>query len=100
MEATVEESNNTNADLRTRTLDLQQMTASRDEQQHEWEQARANELALREVNERLDTFVAMAAHDLRSPVGVSRMVVQRAQHLLRQAAAEVGDPQRGKPAQA
>src|SRR5690348_6181605 len=53
----------------------------------EREEARASELALREVNERLDTFVTMAAHDLRSPVAVSRMVVQRAQHLLGQAAA-------------
>jgi PAS domain S-box-containing protein len=55
----------------------------------EQEAARTNELALREVNERLDTFVAMAAHDLRSPVGVSQMVVHRAQDLLRQAVTDV-----------
>jgi PAS domain S-box-containing protein len=57
--------------------------------QRKWEEARANELALREVNERLDTFASVAAHDLRSPVGVSRIMVQRAQQVLRQAAAAV-----------
>jgi signal transduction histidine kinase/integral membrane sensor domain MASE1 len=50
------------------------------------EEARANELALRELNARLETFVAIAAHDLRAPVGVSRMVVERAQQVLRRAA--------------
>jgi signal transduction histidine kinase len=43
----------------------------------------------------------MAAHDLRSPVGVSKMVVQRAQDLLRKAAADVdGRASQGKVAQA
>jgi PAS domain S-box-containing protein len=56
-------------------------------ERHELEQVRASELALREVNERLDTFATLAAHDLRSPLGVSRMVIQRAQQLLRRAAA-------------
>src|SRR5262249_23414669 len=54
--------------------------------EHEQEEARARELAVLEVNQRLDTFVTMAAHDLRSPVAVSRIVVQRAQQLLGQAA--------------
>src|SRR5262249_42143800 len=53
----------------------------------EREEAQASELALRELNERLDTFVTMAAHELRSPVAVSRMVVQRARDMLGQAAA-------------
>jgi signal transduction histidine kinase len=52
----------------------------------EREAARASELALREVNERLDTFVTMAVHDLRAPLGVSRMVIERAQVLLGRAA--------------
>ncbi len=56
--------------------------------EREQEEARARELAVLEVNQRLDTFVTMAAHDLRSPVAVSRMVVQRAQQLLGQAAAD------------
>jgi PAS domain S-box-containing protein len=50
------------------------------------EEARANEMALRELNARLDTFATIAAHDLSAPVSVSRMVVQRAQYLLQQAA--------------
>lgn len=53
----------------------------------EREEARANELALREVNARLDTFAAVAAHDLRSPVGVTRLAVHRAQSLLQQLSA-------------
>ncbi|HEV2461656.1 MAG TPA: PAS domain S-box protein [Ktedonobacterales bacterium] len=57
--------------------------------EREREEARASELALREVNERLDTFATMAAHDLRSPVGVSRMALERAQQVLTQASAEV-----------
>jgi PAS domain S-box-containing protein len=55
----------------------------------EREEARASELAVREVNQRLDTFVTIAAHDLRAPVAVSRVVVQRALQLLGQAAAGV-----------
>jgi PAS domain S-box-containing protein len=53
----------------------------------EMEAARASELALREVNERLDTFIAMAAHDLRHPVGVSKMAVAGAQRRVHRAAA-------------
>jgi signal transduction histidine kinase len=47
--------------------------------ERESEAARANELAVREVNQRLDTFVGVAAHDLRTPLAVSRMVLERAQ---------------------
>jgi PAS domain S-box-containing protein len=36
----------------------------------EREEARANELALREVNQRMDEFVAVASHDIRAPVTV------------------------------
>jgi PAS domain S-box-containing protein len=54
---------------------------------HEREETRASELALLEVNERLDTFADIAAHDLRAPVSVSRMVVQRTLQLLQQAVA-------------
>jgi PAS domain S-box-containing protein len=50
--------------------------------EREREEVRARELAVREMNQRLDIFVTMAAHDLRSPVAVSRTVVQMAQALL------------------
>jgi PAS domain S-box-containing protein len=69
-------------------LVLRDMTERR-RLQREWEETRASELALQEVNQRLDTFVKMAVHDLRSPVGVSQMVVHRAQHLLRQAVTDM-----------
>jgi PAS domain S-box-containing protein len=53
----------------------------------EREEARANELALREVNQRLDTFVAVAAHDLRQPVTVSKLEITYAQRQVQRAAA-------------
>jgi signal transduction histidine kinase len=40
------------------------------------EEARANELAAHEVIQRLDTFIGMAAHDLRTPLTVSSMRLQ------------------------
>jgi PAS domain S-box-containing protein len=55
--------------------------------EREREAARARALALQEVNERLDTFVAMAAHDLRHPVGVAKMAVEGARRRIRQTAA-------------
>jgi signal transduction histidine kinase len=57
--------------------------------EREREAAHASELALLEVNERLDTFVAVAAHDLRSPVSVSRMVVQASRRQLLNVAAQM-----------
>ena len=64
----------------------------RDQTEHnqlarEREEARDNELAVREVNERLDTFFAIAAHDLRTPVAASQMAVQLAQRQVQRAAA-------------
>lgn len=59
----------------------------REELKQEREEARARELAVREVNQRLDTFVAMAAHDLRHPVMVSKMGVELAQRQVLNAAA-------------
>jgi PAS domain S-box-containing protein len=50
-------------------------------------EVRTRELAMREVNQRLDIFVTMAAHDLRSPVAISRMVVHMAQARLERTAA-------------
>jgi signal transduction histidine kinase len=66
----------------------------RDQTEHnqlarEREEARANELAVREVNERLDTFFAIAAHDLRTPVAASQVAVQLAQRHVQRAAARV-----------
>jgi signal transduction histidine kinase/integral membrane sensor domain MASE1 len=52
----------------------------------EREEARANELALREVNQQLDTFVGMAAHDLRQPVAAAKLVIDRVERQVRKAA--------------
>src|SRR5262249_28359483 len=54
--------------------------------------AMARELALREVNERLDTFAVMAAHDLRQPVSVCRLSVEVAQRMARNTATRVDSP--------
>jgi signal transduction histidine kinase len=76
----------------------------RDQTEHnqlarEREEARANELALREVNERLDTFFAIAAHDLRTPVAASQLAVQLAQRQVQRAAACI-DLSTDQPAEA
>lgn len=57
--------------------------------EHERAEARASELTLREVNERLDAFVAMAAHDLRQPVTATKLRLEVAQRQVLQAAANV-----------
>jgi signal transduction histidine kinase len=49
---------------------LRDMT-ERDRLVQEREEARADELAAHEANQRLETFLAMAAHDLRTPLGTT-----------------------------
>jgi PAS domain S-box-containing protein len=49
----------------------------------EREEARAAEQATREMNQRLDVFATLAAHDLQGPTSSSRMVVAAAQRELR-----------------
>lgn len=65
--------------------------------EREREEARAGELAQRELNQRLDTFFAMAAHDLRAPASATKLRVQLAQRQLVTAAAQV-HPDSGKQA--
>jgi PAS domain S-box-containing protein len=54
----------------------------------EREEARAGELALREVNQQLDTFVAVAAHDLRQPVTAAKLVIAQSQRRVQRASAK------------
>lgn len=61
--------------------------------EHEREEARARELAQRQVNQRMDTFFATAAHDLRNPVAVCLMEVQHAQRRVLKAS-QIGQPAR------
>jgi PAS domain S-box-containing protein len=54
----------------------------------EREEARASELALREVAHQMDKFLATAAHDLRNPVTVAKISFQLASRRLEWLAAE------------
>jgi PAS domain S-box-containing protein len=54
----------------------------------EREEARASELALREINQQLDTFVAVAAHDLNQPVTAGKLAISLSQRQLQRAAAK------------
>jgi PAS domain S-box-containing protein len=69
----------------------------RERLEREREEARANELAMRDVIARLDTFIGMAAHDLRSPLTVSTVRLQLATNKVARAAAQA---QRGNSEQA
>jgi PAS domain S-box-containing protein len=60
------------------TTELAALVLERERLLREREEARANELALRTVNERMDEFLGMATHDLRSPVASSKLNVQLA----------------------
>ncbi|HKB47767.1 MAG TPA: PAS domain S-box protein, partial [Ktedonobacterales bacterium] len=50
--------------------------------ERERQEARTNELALREVNWRMDAFLAIASHDVRAPVTVTMGTVAIAQRLV------------------
>jgi signal transduction histidine kinase len=52
----------------------------------EREEARASELALREINQQLDTFVAVAAHDLNQPVTAGKLAISLSQRQIQRAA--------------
>jgi PAS domain S-box-containing protein len=57
--------------------------------EREREEARARELATREVNQRLDEFFAIAAHDIRNPVTTVYTSVQLMQRRLKRLRAEL-----------
>jgi signal transduction histidine kinase/PAS domain-containing protein len=58
---------------------LAALVLERERLQRERAEARANELALREANRRMDEFLAVAAHELRSPVMAGLLGVGLAQ---------------------
>ena len=58
--------------------------------EREWEEARARELAVREVNRQLDEFFATAAHDIRGPVAAAKGQAQLALHRFEHLLASVG----------
>jgi signal transduction histidine kinase len=72
--------------LATGAARLAALVLERERLQRERAEARANELALREANRRMDEFLAVAAHELRSPVMAGLLGVglaQRHAHALR-----------------
>jgi signal transduction histidine kinase len=67
------------------------LVLERDRLLQEREDAITNELATRKVKERMDEFLAMATHDLRSPVAVAKLAAQDARRRIeRQIAAIAG----------
>jgi signal transduction histidine kinase len=58
------------------------LVIERDRLLQERAEARANELALRESNRRMDTFLSMASHELRTPLTTIKGNVQLAQRQL------------------
>ncbi|HEV2235529.1 MAG TPA: PAS domain S-box protein [Ktedonobacterales bacterium] len=66
--------------------------------EREREEARASELAVREVNQHLDEFFRVAAHDLRNPVAVAKGYVELALRQLeyQAASARVRDGQQAE----
>ncbi len=62
---------------------LAALTIERERLLHEREEAQANELALREINQRMNTFLAIAGHELRTPVTSMKANVQLASRAVR-----------------
>jgi PAS domain S-box-containing protein len=62
---------------------LAALTIERERLLHEREEAQANELALREINQRMNTFLAIAGHELRTPVTSMKVNVQLASRAVR-----------------
>jgi PAS domain S-box-containing protein len=56
----------------------------------EREESRASELALLTINQRMDDFLSMATHDLKSPVAGAKSVAQLATRRLRRLATQQG----------
>jgi PAS domain S-box-containing protein len=69
------------------TVTMIQDINERKQLEQERETARANELATREVNQRMEQFLATAAHDLRQPVTGAVVCIGLAQRCLQRLAA-------------
>lgn len=75
------------------------LVIERERLRQEREEARANELALREANRQMDAFLGMASHELKTPLTTVILGLQlaerRLQNLLQQQAGEAADPHKG-----
>jgi len=88
--------NRTILDTDGRVVELQGIgrdVTERNQLEREREEARANELASREVNRHMDEFLATAAHDLRQPVTSAVMGIGLAQRRLQRLTAVASGPQ-------
>jgi PAS domain S-box-containing protein len=73
----------------TAILEINRDITERDRIQQEREEARANELALREANRRMDEFLGIVSHELRTPLTTIKGNVQLARLRLRTSLREV-----------
>lgn len=70
-------------------LEINRDVTERERMQREREEARANELALRETNQRMDEFLGIVSHELRTPLTTIKGNVQLARLRLRSSLREV-----------
>jgi PAS domain S-box-containing protein len=73
----------------TAILEINRDITERERMQQEREEARANELALREANRRMDDFLGIISHELRTPLTTIKGNVQLARLRLRSSLREV-----------
>jgi PAS domain S-box-containing protein len=73
----------------TAILEINRDITERESMQREQEEARANELALREANRRMDEFLGIVSHELRTPLTTIKGNVQLARLRLRTSLREV-----------
>ncbi len=73
----------------TAILEINRDITERERIQREREEARANELALREANRRMDEFLGIVSHELRTPLTTIKGNVQLARLRLRTSLREV-----------
>jgi signal transduction histidine kinase len=70
-------------------LEINRDITERERMQREREEARANELALREANRRMDEFLGIVSHELRTPLTTIKGNIQLARLRLRSSLGEV-----------
>jgi len=73
----------------TAILEINRDITEREHMQREREEARANELALRETNQRMDEFLGIISHELRTPLTTIKGNVQLARLRLRSSLREL-----------
>jgi signal transduction histidine kinase len=78
------------AQLAAMVFERDRLLQQRDRLLQQREAARARELALLTINQHMDDFLSMAAHDLKSPVAGAKLVAQTSQRRVRRLVTELG----------